>query len=87
LSEDAIAVVVFGVVPVWRFPLSEVRAIEKTTWLELQKLSFRRNVIAIDNSFGPVVLIERVANKRVLAVTPRNADEFIAEVQARLLAR
>jgi hypothetical protein len=84
LSNDAIVVVIFGVVPVWRFPLNEVLKIEKTTYLQLQKFSFRRRVTSFVNSFGPVLLIERMGNKRPLAVSPKNADKFIAEIYERL---
>jgi hypothetical protein len=87
LRDGELVVLVLGVVPAWRFPLTEVRAIHKTTRLGLLKMSRGQSVISILNRSGAVVLIEREANRRLIAVTPRNADEFIAKIEEGALTR
>lgn len=84
LRDDELVMVILNFVPVWRIPLSEISAIHKTTRFGLMKLSYGRGLTGIFSRSGPVVVIERVGRTSLIAATPKNADEFIARVQARL---
>ena len=85
ISKDSIRVVLFGKIPLFRIPFSNIA--------EIRKISFKEALIDIEyfstlrfgnRIWGDGVLIRRKEGFfKIIVITPDNADEFISKIGLR----
>ena len=87
LSDHAVEVLLFGLIPVWNLPFEEIQAIRKVSWRELGigRSAFRRMLRVGNRLFGQSVLITRKRGWVLhVVVTPKDADGFVSRIEREL---
>ena len=81
VGNQAVGVVLFRVVPVYRLPFEQIEQIGKTSWKQLGIGGV--GALRFDNRFtGQRVLIQkRTGLIRRVVITPDQPDEFISQVE------